>query len=292
VGRFGFITENNLVNTWLNLANPDKNARATDTEIHVAVNRSGSTQIINGHSSYAGNLNLGIGLDYTPQYHFNGDIAEVIIYNRVLTPEEPNTVEVHLFNKYGIQNYQSCTAQLTGFAPATVFSLELEHESGLRNRAWFEFSDYADLGKDAKDAYKLAPLSAEFGQLGSLLPDGKVLNINHLPLLDGTVQIPLHQNTSQNGLHSININRKNIPSDWIVKLVDNELQTQTRLDAAYEFYVQGSAAKRRVSADLVPDAELQYATASRFMLHIELNTTSVDAIIASNDIVSYLTKKT
>ncbi|KPQ01087.1 MAG: extracellular concanavalin A-like lectin/glucanase [Bacteroidetes bacterium HLUCCA01] len=457
------------------------NAWANASQIQVNVNRTGSTQNVGGQSSYAGNLNLGIGLGYTPQYHFAGDIAEVIIYNKVLSPAERDSVEKHLFRKYAIQNYQERTAQLTGtegwrllaspvadssytsffrglwtqgfsgasvshgtsnvytwpinssgrestqwepltdasttftpgrgvlmyvfsdddgpdnetnagfpktlradgfvpnthqnlssllnpnpegwtllgnpfsqridwdlftsehmsgsvyvwdpngaewktwngttggltdgyiapfngffvetmsenptlsvpttaiaegegtfygksagMAPSVVFSLEVEHPSGLRNRAWFEFSEEAESGKDARDAYKMAPLSTEFVQLGSLLPDGKVLDINHLPLLDGTVQIPLHLNTSHNGVHSININRENIPGDWTVTLIDNELQTQTRLDAAYEFYVQGSAAKRRVSVDLVPEAELQYATASRFMLHIELNATSVD----------------
>ena len=99
-------------------------------------------------------------------------------------------------------------------APSVVFSLEVEHPSGLRNRAWFEFSEEAESGKDARDAYKMAPLSTEFVQLGSLLPDGNVLDINHLPLLDGTVQVPLHVNSSHSGAHTLRLNRDALPHDW------------------------------------------------------------------------------
>lgn len=91
-------------------------ARATSSLIHIAVNRTGSTQAVNGHSSYAGNLNLGIGLGYNPQYHFSGDIAEVIIYNGVLSETDRNAVEAHLFSKYAIQTYRDESAQLTGTA--------------------------------------------------------------------------------------------------------------------------------------------------------------------------------
>ncbi len=90
------------------------NASANASQLRVAVNRTGSTQNVNGQSSYAGNLNLGIGLGYSPQYHFAGDIAEVIIYNGVLSEADRNTVETHLFSKYGIQNYRDESAQLTG----------------------------------------------------------------------------------------------------------------------------------------------------------------------------------
>jgi hypothetical protein len=49
-------------------------------------------------SSNSANLMLGVRSDGT--YYFNGDIAEVIIYNRILTESERDSVEQYLDNRY------------------------------------------------------------------------------------------------------------------------------------------------------------------------------------------------
>lgn len=54
-------------------------------------------------SASPGNLFLGVRSDGT--YYFNGDIAEVIIYNKVLTSQEREEVEGYLNTRYSVYNY-------------------------------------------------------------------------------------------------------------------------------------------------------------------------------------------
>ncbi|MBO6792637.1 MAG: T9SS type A sorting domain-containing protein [Balneolaceae bacterium] len=89
------------------------NVEATSTFGKVKVNRSISTiDSSNAHSSYSGNLYLGIRFDNS--YQFDGDIAEVIIYNSILSENDRNEVESYLMKKYAIQNYGEVDQSLTG----------------------------------------------------------------------------------------------------------------------------------------------------------------------------------
>ena len=47
-------------------------------------------------------VNLTVGNAVHPYYAFHGQIAEILVYNRALTPSERQTVEVELATKYGI----------------------------------------------------------------------------------------------------------------------------------------------------------------------------------------------
>jgi alpha-tubulin suppressor-like RCC1 family protein len=89
------------------------NVEATNSYGKVKVNRSVSTiDSSNAHSSYSGNLYLGIRFNNTLQ--FDGDIAEVIIYNSILSESDRRAVESYLMKKYAIQNYGKVDQSLTG----------------------------------------------------------------------------------------------------------------------------------------------------------------------------------
>lgn len=78
------------------------NLRATDTYGNVTVDAVNSTDsLINSHNSDAGNLYLGVRFDNS--FTLNGDIAEVIIYNSVLSSAQRGLVENYLGAKYGIE---------------------------------------------------------------------------------------------------------------------------------------------------------------------------------------------
>lgn len=72
----------------------------------------GGTSESNLLSSDGGNLLLGVRGDGT--YYFNGDIAEVIIYNRVLSAEERTSVEQYLKSRYAISGNTTNTFQTAG----------------------------------------------------------------------------------------------------------------------------------------------------------------------------------
>ncbi len=89
-------------------------ARASSTGGAVRVDGiDGGTSSANITSSNAGNLQLGVRSDGTC-YFFNGDIAEVIIYNAILSSADRNTVELDLADRYGITS-GNLPVELTSF---------------------------------------------------------------------------------------------------------------------------------------------------------------------------------
>lgn len=89
------------------------NVEATNSYGRVKVNRSiTAIDSSNAHSSYSGNLFLGIRFNNTLQ--FDGDITEVIIYNSILSDGDRSAVESYLMKKYAIQNYGEVNQNLTG----------------------------------------------------------------------------------------------------------------------------------------------------------------------------------
>jgi hypothetical protein len=84
---------------------------------------SSSSNILSSNSS---NLLLGVRID--GMFPFNGDIAEVIIYNTVLSTEDRNSVEQYLAGRYNITSgalpveLTSFTAASTGSATAVVLN--------------------------------------------------------------------------------------------------------------------------------------------------------------------------
>lgn len=88
------------------------NVRATDTQGIISVNRKETVTSTNAQSSDNGTLLLGVRSGGF--FWLDGDIAEVIIYNSVLSPEDRGKVERYLFRKYKIQDYSQEQAKLTG----------------------------------------------------------------------------------------------------------------------------------------------------------------------------------
>jgi len=92
-------------------------ARASSSGGSVRINGiDGGTSISNILSSNSANLLLGVRSDGT--YYLNGDIAEVIIYNRVLTHDERNKVEHYLAQRYLIAGMQMPEFTSTSFTTA------------------------------------------------------------------------------------------------------------------------------------------------------------------------------
>ena len=77
----------------------------------------GGTSSANILSSNSGALQLGVRSDGT--YYFNGDIAEVILYNTNLSPSDRSTVEHYLANRYGITS-SALPVELTSFTANAV----------------------------------------------------------------------------------------------------------------------------------------------------------------------------
>ena len=73
----------------------------------------GGTSSANILSSNSGALQLGVRSDGT--YYFNGDIAEVILYNTNLSTSDRSTVEHYLANRYGITS-SALPVELTSFS--------------------------------------------------------------------------------------------------------------------------------------------------------------------------------
>ncbi len=93
-------------------------ARASATGGAVRVDGTdGGTSSANILSSNAGALHLGVRSDGT--YYFNGDIAEVILYNTNLSTSDRSTVEHYLANRYAITS-GALPVELTSFTASTV----------------------------------------------------------------------------------------------------------------------------------------------------------------------------
>ncbi|KPQ00943.1 MAG: extracellular concanavalin A-like lectin/glucanase [Bacteroidetes bacterium HLUCCA01] len=128
-----------------------------------------------------------------------------------------------------------------------AFSVQVRHEDGLSSTAWVHFSEQGDFGIDTADAYKLVPLSPSFVSLGSLLEDGRVLDINHLSLGAALYNIPLQLDASVGGSFTFSLgDAGQLPEGWVVSVHDSETDVTTVLDESYHFVLDGPLAKTAV----------------------------------------------
>ncbi|MFV1882865.1 MAG: T9SS type A sorting domain-containing protein [Balneola sp.] len=89
------------------------NLRATDTQATLSVDRGfTSSSAINGRSTTGNGIVIGVRQGGTN--YLAGDVAEIIIYDEVLTDNDRRAVESYLFKKYAIQNYKESSGRLTG----------------------------------------------------------------------------------------------------------------------------------------------------------------------------------
>lgn len=124
------------------------------------------------------------------------------------------------------------------------FSIELSDTSGLKNKAWFQFSEDGEFGLDASDAHQLNPLSSNYVTLASILNDTTHLDINSLPLITEPFEISLALQTSASGTkHQISKGDLNIPEGWEITLYDSELDVTTDLDEEYVFTLNTAKVK-------------------------------------------------
>tara|TARA_R110002096_G_scaffold278213_2_gene472231 strand:- start:3532 stop:11919 length:8388 start_codon:yes stop_codon:yes gene_type:complete len=166
------------------------------------------------------------------------------------------------------------------------FSLEVTSDSGLANKAWFQFSEDGNFGVDASDAFQFAPLSEHYVSLASVLDDTTKLDINSLPFITEFFEVPLELNTTEVGTHSFAIEDVNFPEDWEIELFDSETETSSNLKEAYVFTVNASKAKRELEgvqstttplentslpsiASIVSQNKSKVASSTRFILKIK-----------------------
>lgn len=110
------------------------------------------------------------------------------------------------------------------------------------------FSDQASLQKDHLDAYKLAPLNADYLSLFTILEDGAALDINALPLdLEEPLEVALDfAGTQLSGKFELSWQTEALPDGWKFKLRNNATGEETDLLSASDltFEVQSGAASK------------------------------------------------
>ena len=173
---------------------------------------------------------------------FNGFFVQTIDENPSLEiPESAKTDSTNFLGKQVVQ------------VDPYYFSLEAKSDSGLANKAWFQFSDDGELGIDATDAFEFASLSASYVSLASILNDTTKLDINSLPFITESLEIPLELNTTEKGTHTLALKDVNFPEDWQIELIDNETNINSTLEEEYAFEMKSSKIKATQSQDaLVP----------------------------------------
>ena len=65
-------------------------------------------------------MSIGGRLDPNPNYYWNGDFAEVMVYSKSLTSDELDIAGGYLATKYGITTTYPIVKHITG----TVFTIE------------------------------------------------------------------------------------------------------------------------------------------------------------------------
>jgi alpha-tubulin suppressor-like RCC1 family protein len=162
-------------------------------------------------------------------------------------------------------------------ADPDYFSLELKSETGLTNKAWFQFSEGGKFGIDASDALQLTPLSNQYVTLASVINEESHLDINSLPEGEEIYEVPLSiENFGSGEEHQMSLEDLNLPDDWTVNLYDSELDISTDLEEAYTFTLDPAKAKPVNSRQMVtPTSIMDMAgmgkskpTAPRFILTV------------------------
>lgn len=159
---------------------------------------------------------------------------------------------------------------------STALSLTVSDETGLSNRAWIQFSETGETGFDSYDALKLTSLSNDYVQIGTVLEDGNVLDINHLPYTNEYVELPIELRSSRNGIHTIELDRSQIPGSWNVSLFDNQTGEETNLANPYSFSLENVVAKSSINSNKVPSVTVLQKTDTRFTLRISGVSTSIE----------------
>ncbi len=158
---------------------------------------------------------------------------------------------------------------------AATFSLQVEGPDGRTNKAWFSFDANGKLGLDAYDALKLAPYSANYVQLASVVSDSIRLDINHLPILTEEVTIPLRVKSTANGTYRLSLSGNALPSGWDFAVIDTQTGESSKLAQPIEFawtgggkelsrYVLKLSPNTITSTERGPDAPFVFALGQNY----------------------------
>lgn len=153
----------------------------------------------------------------------------------------------------------------------SYFSLELASNNGLKDKSWFQFSESGKMEMDSFDAYQFVSLSNKFVTFASVLNDSIQLDINNLPTLTETIDIPLQFTTTESGTFTITKADMNIPEDWVIQLTDAQTGKTSDLEDGYSFTVNQPAAKTAPTDLLTTRFPMKAASTNedpRFMLKI------------------------
>jgi hypothetical protein len=100
------------------------------------------------------------------------------------------------------------------------YAIALEGASGsYKSTAFVEFEESGSLDKGPKDALKFVSLSPSNLSLSTVL-DGKAYSINHLPMLDDELMLPLDIQFTEGGVAELSVASLNLPEGWVASLHD------------------------------------------------------------------------
>jgi len=141
---------------------------------------------------------------------------------------------------------------------------------GMQSEAFLEFSEQGDVAKDGKDAYKLRPLSNDYALLYTQLDNGTTLDINHLPIVEDEIQIPLGLDVTRSGEFELFLTSNSLPDEWMISVLDDVTGVETRLDRDTRYRFNEARMAKRGNA-VTPDGpeKVAAATSPRFTLIID-----------------------
>ncbi|TNE68897.1 T9SS type A sorting domain-containing protein [bacterium] len=155
-----------------------------------------------------------------------------------------------------------------------ALSLQVKNNQGLENESWIEFSNEGLLNKDRFDAIKLVPLTSEYVQVSTQLENGKLLDINTLPLEFSQLDIPVHVNSTFNGTHQLSLQAPSVPEHWTIRWFDTQSGVEYAMDDVITFDYAVSVKKSQSENSNKPEIQSQSTSESRFILRIKNNLVS------------------
>ena len=138
--------------------------------------------------------------------------------------------------------------------PTIKLKLEADEIHGVYQETFLMFSDKGKRGFDSQDGYRMFPFGNDFLELYSVNEQGAQMSIENLPEeFNYRYEVPVEvggiiNNEAYDGPMTLSWpTMQSLPSDWIIKLRDNELEKEVNLrqNAFYSFNDQTSQAKAR-----------------------------------------------
>lgn len=150
--------------------------------------------------------------------------------------------------------------QVSGAAAGLNYlRLQLGNEE-LQSSAWVRFSEEGSRQFGPLDGLKLAPLSGEYVNLATLSSDGKLLDLQHVPMPDDNpVKIDIVTDATASGTYTLTVSDVQVPTEWELKIIDKLTETSYRVDEQMliEIALDGNSASSQSESDPVSRFKLQ-----------------------------------